>query len=108
LTAQETRAQNELTEQHHQPQEFIMTMTKTTKQATARLTPTIVTKSDIGTVAFDGQRRRPILAINDDGELVVCCRATARIHGWKVEGQLHVRPQAVKVVKSVEDLLATK
>lgn len=79
-------------------------MTKSTKnQATAatRLLPTVVSKGDIGSVAFDGQRRRPILAINDDGDLVVCCRATARTHGWEVQGSLHTRPgTAAPVAKS--------
>lgn len=71
-------------------------MTKSTKnQATAtRLLPTVVSKGDIGSVAFDGQRRRPVLAINNDGDLVVCCRATARTHGWEVQGSLHTRPDA--------------
>jgi hypothetical protein len=71
-------------------------MTKSTKnQAPAtRLLPTVVSKGDIGSVAFDGQRRRPVLAINDDGDLVVCCRATARTHGWEVQGSLHTRPDA--------------
>ena len=75
---------------------------KTTTVESIRLVPTLVTNNtDIGDAAFASGRKRGILAINDDGELVVCCRATARVHGWKVEGSLHVRPQAA-VVKNVK------
>lgn len=77
-------------------------MTKSTKpaknvvaEAATRLLPTVVTNNnEIGAAAFEGPRKRPILAINDDGDLVVCCRATARVHGWEVQGSLHVRPTA--------------
>jgi len=84
-------------------------MTKSNKPAakntteTGRLMPTVVeSNTDIGDAAFASGRKRGILAINNDGDLVVCCRATARIHGWKLEGSLHVRPStaAVKEVKA--------
>ena len=50
----------------------------------AKLTPTVVTDKTIGDVLFDGARRRPVLAINDDGEQVVCCRRTAKTNGWEI------------------------
>ena len=42
-----------------------------------KLNPTQVTENTIGDVAFDGIRKRPVVAINDEGQLVVCCRRTA-------------------------------
>lgn len=56
-----------------------------------KLNPTIVTPESLGDVAFDGVRSRPVVALNDDGELVVCCRTTARKHGWELQGTLHQR-----------------
>lgn len=61
-----------------------------------KLNPVVVTESTVGDAAFDGVRRRPVVAINDNGELVVCCRRTAAKHGWKVEGTLHQRTRASK------------
>lgn len=85
---------------------------------TTKLIPTKVTEATMGDVAFDGIRQRPVVAINDDGKLIICCRRTASKNGWKVEGTLHQRtrtpkatPKATKKAKeapadaSVEDLL---
>ena len=36
-------------------------------------------------------RSRPVVAINELGELVVCCKTTAKKHGWEVQGKLYVR-----------------
>lgn len=50
-------------------------------------------EAEIGEAAFDGVRRRPVVAINDDGKLVVCCRRTASKNGWALKGSLHQRPR---------------
>lgn len=42
--------------------------------------------------ALDGVRRRPVIAINDDGQLVVCCKRTAAKRGWTLQGKLFTRP----------------
>lgn len=42
-------------------------------------------------------RTRPIVALNDDGELVVCCKATAKKHGWEIQGRLFARVRASAV-----------
>lgn len=65
-----------------------------------KLNPTEVTENTIGDVAFDGIRKRPVVAINDEGQLVVCCRRTAAKHGWKLEGTLHQRTRAAKPAKA--------
>ena len=61
----------------------------TKKQAqpaeSAALAPTVVTEDTLGDALFDGNRRRPVVAINDEGQLVVCCRRTARKNGWKLQ-----------------------
>ncbi len=66
---------------------------------TTKLNPTAVTEDNMGDVACDGTRKRPVVAINDEGQLVVCCRRTAAKHGWKLEGSLHQRTRAVKPAK---------
>lgn len=38
--------------------------------------------------AFNGIRRRPVMARTPQGELVVCCSRTARRKGWVIEGKL--------------------
>lgn len=63
----------------------------------SKLNPTTVKSLEqAGDVAFDGTRARPVVAINDQGQLVVCCRRTAVKHGWKLEGTLHQRPRSEK------------
>lgn len=62
----------------------------------SKLIPTQVSEATMGEVAFDGVRRRPVVAIDDNGDLVVCCRRTATTHGWKLQGSLHTRSR-VKV-----------
>lgn len=46
--------------------------------------------------AYDGVRRRPVVAINDQGQLVVCCRSTARKRGWQLEAKLFQRASTPK------------
>ena len=36
-------------------------------------------------------RSRPVSAINEAGQVVVCCASTARKHGWKITGKLYKR-----------------
>lgn len=38
-------------------------------------------------------RRRPVVALNAKGEMVVCCKRTARKQQMKIEGRLFVRPR---------------
>lgn len=61
----------------------------TKKQAqpaeSAALAPTVVTEDTLGDALFDGNRRRPVVAINDEGQLVVCCRRTAKKNGWALQ-----------------------
>lgn len=66
--------------------------------SSTKLNPVIVTEETIGDAAFDGQRRRPVVALNEKGELVVCCRRTARKHGWTLEGVLFQRRHNGKIV----------
>lgn len=42
--------------------------------------------------AFDGQRKRPVVAIDRQGHKVVCCLRTAKKNGWKIEGRLFNKP----------------
>lgn len=63
---------------------------------------------EVGEAAFDGVRRRPIVAINDDGHLIVCCRRTAVKNGWRVEGMLYPRERNVKIEIAENGRLVTK
>ena len=40
--------------------------------------------------AFNGKRRRPVLAMNGK-QMVVCCSRTARKHGWEIVGRMFQR-----------------
>lgn len=73
-----------------------------------KLNPTTVTEDNMGDVAFDGTRKRPVVAINDKGELVVCCRRTAAKHGWKLEATLHTRTRTPKVEAPAVKAVAAK
>lgn len=70
-------------------------MTKTTKKFVAnagQLSPVVCkNETEALNVALDGVRRRPVVAINSDGNLVVCCRSTAKRNEWKVQGKLYQR-----------------
>lgn len=71
------------------------------------LHPVVVTTEDaVMAAAFDGVRRRPVVAINDDGELVVCCRRTASKNGWVLEGTLFARNRTGKVLVDAKGKLA--
>ncbi len=78
----------------------------------SKLVPTQVNDDTLGEVLFDGIRRRPVVAINQDGEQVVCAARTARKHGWTIETKYYSRTPAPKKtekrkedLKAVEDLL---
>lgn len=76
----------------------------TTKQATPvvpavvshKLAPTITSKAKAKDVAAADGRKRPIVAINEDGKLVVCCRRTAKKNGWNIQEVLYERAKAAK------------
>ena len=67
-----------------------------TTTATTKLNPVDCGKDDTSVMeaAFDGQRKRPVVAINREGHKVVCCLRTARKHGWKIEGRLFQKTKA--------------
>lgn len=46
------------------------------------------TEEAVFEAAFNGVRRRPVMARTDKGELVVCCSRTAKKKGWVIEGRL--------------------
>lgn len=78
----------------------------TTKQATPvvaapavvshKLAPTITSKAKAKSVAVADGRKRPIVAINEEGKLVVCCRRTAKKNGWDIQEVLYERAKTVK------------
>lgn len=59
--------------------------------STAKLVPTQVNETTMGAVLFDGLRRRPALARDNKGKLVVCSPRTARKNGWSIEGRAFTR-----------------
>ena len=67
----------------------------TTSTALIIKSPTVVaTETAAIENAIATLRSRPVVAINELGELVVCCRSTARKHGWSVEGKLYFRTRS--------------
>ena len=88
-------------------------VTKPAKKAIAavveatRLSPVVAKTEDaVMAAAFDGVRRRPVVAINEAGELVVCCRRTATKNGWTLEGTLFARNRTGKVLVDSKGKLA--
>lgn len=69
-----------------------------TQTAANKLVPTVVSKSKVASVAAQDGRKRPIVAINEEGKLVVCCRRTAKKNGWCIQDVLYGRtkPQTVE------------
>lgn len=59
-----------------------------------KLNPTITTKNKAQATADQEGRKRPVVAINEDGKLVVCCRRTAKKNGWEVQDVLYERNKA--------------
>lgn len=67
-----------------------------------KLAPVDCGKDDTAVLdaAFDGQRKRPVVAIDRQGHKVVCCLRTAKKNGWKIEGRLFNKPVKVEEVKA--------
>ena len=72
--------------------------------------PTIVANvtAAMDHVAADTTRSRPVVAINQDGKLVVCCKTTAKKHGWEVQGKLYARTRSGDVVPAVTATITPK
>lgn len=84
-------------------------MSKTNTPA-VKLAPVVAkTAKAAATLAQQDGRKRPIVAINEDGHLVVCCRRTAKKNGWQVQDVLYERTKpAAKVEESAPVKAATK
>jgi len=67
-----------------------------TPVASHKLAPTITSKAKAKSVAAADGRKRPIVAINEEGKLVVCCRRTAKKNGWDIQEVLYERAKTVK------------
>jgi len=66
-------------------------MTKTSTPS-PKLAPVVAkTAKAAAALAQQDGRKRPIVAINEDGKLVVCCRRTAKKNGWPVQDVLYER-----------------
>lgn len=64
---------------------------------THKLAPTVTSKAKAKSVAAADGRKRPIVAINEEGKLVVCCRRTAKKNGWDIQEVLYERAKVTKV-----------
>lgn len=84
-------------------------MSKTTTPVVAapatahKLAPTITSKAKAKSVAAADGRKRPIVAINEDGKLVVCCRRTAKKNGWDIQEVLYERAKTTKTETPVAE-----
>ena len=68
---------------------------------TARKAPTVVgSLGQAVAAAAEAGRKRPVLARNQAGELVTCCRSTARKNGWDVVQKLYKRVRKTKTAAS--------
>lgn len=66
-------------------------MSKTSTPA-VKLAPVVAkTAKAAATLAQQDGRKRPIVAINEEGKLVVCCRRTAKKNGWEIQDVLYER-----------------
>ena len=69
----------------------------TTKTPAPKLAPVVAkTAKAAATLAQQDGRKRPIVAINEEGKLVVCCRRTAKKNGWQVQDVLYERSKPTK------------
>lgn len=71
--------------------------TKQTTPVSNKLAPTIASSTAKAKLvaAADG-RKRAIVAINEDGKLVVCCRRTAKKNGWDIQEALYERAKTAE------------
>jgi len=71
---------------------------------TTNLSPVVCkNEAEAGDAVYDGVRRRPVVAINEKGQLVVCCRRTAKKNGWQVQAAAYQRgPVATPAKKTVK------
>lgn len=82
-----------------------MSKTITPAATSHKLAPTITSKAKAKTVAAQDGRKRPIVAINEDGKLVICCRRTAKKNGWDIQEVLYERAKIVKADAAIDDIL---
>lgn len=87
-------------------------MSKATKTQIANTVAAVAAKLKLPTVVEDEAaaldyaydtavgRSRPVVAINEEGELVVCCKSTAKKHGWELQGKLYARVRTSKAKAS--------
>ena len=67
----------------------------TTKTPAPKLAPVVAKSAKAAaTLAQQDGRKRPVVAINEEGKLVVCCRRTAKKNGWEVQDVLYERSKA--------------
>ena len=61
-------------------------------------TPTVVRDETaaMDLVVATPERSRPVVAINGEGKLVVCCRTTAKKYEWEIQGKLYSRVRTGK------------
>jgi hypothetical protein len=71
-----------------------------------KLNPTLTTKTKAKAVAEQEGRKRPVVAINEEGKLVVCCRRTAKKNGWEVQDVLYERARKVVEAAPAEPVKA--
>lgn len=83
-------------------------MSKTNTPA-VKLAPVVAkTAKAAATLAQQDGRKRPIVAINEDGHLVVCCRRTAKKNGWQVQDVLYERTKPAAKVEEPVPVKAAK
>lgn len=75
-------------------------MSKTSTPA-PKLAPVVAkTAKAAVTLAQQDGRKRPIVAINEEGKLVVCCRRTAKKNGWQIQDVLYERSKPAPKVEA--------
>lgn len=92
------------------------TIRNTAQVQGVHLEPVVCTTPDeVFNAAFDGIRRRPVVAVNAQGVEIVCCSRTAKKHGWKVVEKLFQRttakapaPAKAKPAQRAADLAAVE
>lgn len=71
-----------------------------TATATHKAPSVVASLEQAVAAAAEAGRKRPILARNQAGELVACCRSTARKNGWEVVQKLYKRVRKAKTTAS--------